>query len=50
MHAFKLEMCEMHAFHFEVHKTAEFQSNLLASWELMTEAYQGRPMKCAHFK
>ena len=33
----------MHGFHFEMHKTADFHSNL-------TEGYEGRPMKCVHFK
>ena len=36
-------MCEMH-------KTADFYSNLLISWELVTEGYQGRPVKCVHFE
>ena len=39
MHEFNLEMCEMY-------KTADFQSNLLVPWELVTEGYQGRPVKC----
>ena len=26
-----------------MHKTADFHSNLLISWELVTEGYQGRP-------
>ena len=34
----------------EMHKTVDFHSNLLVSWELVTEGYQGRPMKCTHFK
>ena len=48
MRAFQLEMREMH-------KTADFRSNLLVSRELVTEGYRGRPMKCtfqvkgAHF-
>ena len=46
MHAFKLEIHEIHAFKL---KTVDFQSNLLASWELVTEAHQGRPVKCTHF-
>ena len=29
-----------------MHKTADFHSNLLVSWELVTEGYQGRPVKC----
>ena len=33
-----LEMCEMHAFHFDLISTL--------SWELVTEGYQGRSMKC----
>ena len=44
MHAFHFEMCA-----FEMHKTADFHSNLPVSWELMTKGYQGRPVKCAHF-
>ena len=40
MRAFQLEMGEMHAFHFEIHKTADFHANLLLSWELVTEGYQ----------
>ena len=39
MHAFQLETCEMYAFHFEMDKTADFHSNLLVSWELVTEGY-----------
>ena len=35
----------MGAFHFEMDKNADFNSNLLVSWELVTEGYQGRPMK-----
>ena len=42
-----LEKC---TFHFEIHKTADFHSNLLVAWKLVTEGYQGRPMKCAYFK
>ena len=34
---------------FEIHKTADFHSNLLVSWELVTEGYQGKPVKCVHF-
>ena len=37
-------------FHFKMHKTAYFHSNLLVSWELVTEGYQWRPLKCGHFK
>ena len=37
---------EMHTFHSERNKTADFHSNLLVSWELLTEGYQGRPVKC----
>ena len=33
-HAFQLEM---YTFHFKMHKTANFHSNLLVSWELITE-------------
>ena len=47
MCAFQLER---HAFRFEMHQTADFHSNLLVSWELVTEGYQGRPVKCAHFQ
>ena len=36
--------------YFEMHKTADFHSNLLVTWELITEGYQGRPMKYVHFK
>ena len=36
---------EMHAFHLEMHKQADFHSNRLVSWDLVTEGYQGRPMK-----
>ena len=43
MSAFQLEMREMH-------KTTDFHSELLVSWELVTEGHQGRPMKCTHFK
>ena len=28
----------MHAFHFEMYEMPDFQSNLLISWELVTEA------------
>ena len=31
-------------------KTAHFHSNLLVSWELVTEVCQFRPAKCVHFK
>ena len=41
MRAFQLE------FHFEIQKTADFHSNLLVSWKLVTGGHQGRPMKCA---
>ena len=37
MHEFQLKMCEMH-------KTADFHSNLLVSLELVTEGYQGTPV------
>ena len=34
-----------------MHKTADFYSNLLvSSCEFVTEGYQGRPGKCAHFE
>ena len=46
----QLEMCTFQlAFHFGVHKISDFLSKLFVSRELMTESYQGRPMKCAHF-
>ena len=35
---------------FKMHKTIDFHSNVLVCWELMTEGYQGRPVKCAHFE
>ena len=41
---------EMYAFHFEMRKAADFHLNLLVSWELVTEGYQGRRMKCTYFK
>ena len=34
MCVFKLELDEMHVFHFEILKTADFHSNMLVSWEL----------------
>ena len=34
---------EVHIFHFEMYKTADFHSKLLISWDLVTE------LKCAHF-
>ena len=43
MYAFQLEMREMF-------KTADFHSKLLVSWEVWTEGYQRRPVKCAHLK
>ena len=49
----KLISAEMHgmcSFHCEMHKTADFHSNLLVFWELVTESFQDRLMKCAHFK
>ena len=49
MCAFQLEMREIHAFHLEMNKTAHYHSNLFLSWELVTEGYQGRPMKCTYF-
>ena len=49
MRTFQLEMREMHAFHFEMHKTADFHLKLLVSWELVTEGHQGRPLNSAHF-
>ena len=36
-----------HAFRFEIHKTADFHSNLLVSCGLLTEGYH---KKCTHFK
>ena len=33
-----------------MHKTADFHSNLLVSWELVTGGYQGRPVKCVHLE
>ena len=42
-------LSEMCAFHIEMHKTADFNLTLLASWELVTEGCPGRPMKCVHF-
>ena len=33
----------MHTFQSEIHKTADFLSNLLVSWELMTEGFE-RPL------
>ena len=47
IHTFHFEMC---SFHFEMHKTADFHSKLLVSWEFVTKGYQGRPVKCAHFE
>ena len=41
MGALKLEMHEMH-------KTADFHSNLLVSEEMVTGAYNGRPIKYTH--
>ena len=41
---------KMHAIYFEMYKTADFYSNLLVSWKLVTEGYQGRPIKCALFE
>ena len=38
------------AFHFENHKTSDFQSNLLVSWELVTEGHQRRPIKTYKFQ
>ena len=29
-----------------MHKTADFHSNLLVAWELVTGGYQGRPVLC----
>ena len=47
------QMCEfelkIHTFQLEMYKTVDFHSNLLVSWELVTEGYQGRPVKCAYF-
>ena len=47
MHTFQLKM---HKFHFDMRKTADFGSNLLISWELVTGGYRGRPVKCVHFE
>ena len=30
-----VEMREMHTFHFEMHETVDFHSNLVVSWELL---------------
>ena len=30
----------MRTFHFEMHKTTDFHSNLLVSWELVIEGHQ----------
>ena len=38
----KVDFSEMLTFHSEIHKTTDFHSNLLVSWELVTEGYQGR--------
>ena len=43
MRTFQLEMRELY-------KTADVHSNLLVSWELVTEGYQGKPVKYTHFK
>ena len=37
------EMCGLL---LKMHETADFHSNLLVSWELVTGGYQGRPVKC----
>ena len=55
MGTFHLKMSEISLwnwciFYFQLHKAADFHSNLLVSWELVTEGYQGRLMKCAKFK
>ena len=33
-----------------MYKTAAFHSNLLVPWELVTDGYEGRPIKCLHFE
>ena len=44
-------LSEMSTFHLEMHKTADFHSKLLVSWELLAEGYQGRPIyKMCAFK
>ena len=52
MCGFQLEMCGFHSkcmdFTLKCTKTADFHSNLLVSWELMTGGYQRRLMKCVH--
>ena len=40
----------MKCVHIKIHKTNDFHSNLLVSWELVTEGYQGRPMKYVPFQ
>ena len=53
MCTFQLEISAFHfeviTFHFEMNKTADFHSNLFVSWELVTEDYQDRPVKCVNF-
>ena len=56
MRAFQLAIHEMYAFNskctyftLKYAKQLNFHSNLLVSSEMVTEGYQGRPMKCAHF-
>ena len=47
---FRLTCVEMHAFHFQMRKTSDFHSNVLVCWELVTEYYPGRPLKCVDFE
>ena len=49
MHTFQLEINEMHAFRVQMNETTDSHSKLLVSWKLVTEGYQGRPMKCVRF-
>ena len=46
----KSEMCPFQLEMREMHKTADFHSNLLVSWELGTKDYPERPMKRVNFK
>ena len=43
------EMCEKCIKCVYFMKTADFHSNMLVSWELVTESYHGRSMKCMFF-
>ena len=47
---FKIDFCEMHTLHFETYKPADFHSNVLVSWELVNEGYQGRSVKFARVR